>query len=47
MQLKEIFRKQLEKAESEIKKTSAIIAEYKQVIMLILGGTGVMFSVPF
>ncbi|XP_070602835.1 rab GTPase-activating protein 1-like isoform X8 [Erythrolamprus reginae] len=29
-QLKEIFRKQLEKAESEIKKTSAIIAEYKQ-----------------
>ncbi|XP_039204393.1 rab GTPase-activating protein 1-like isoform X4 [Crotalus tigris] len=30
-QLKEIFRKQLEKAESEIKKTSAIIAEYKQI----------------
>ncbi|XP_033007142.1 rab GTPase-activating protein 1-like isoform X5 [Lacerta agilis] len=30
-QLKEIFRKQLEKAESEIKKTAAIIAEYKQI----------------
>ncbi|XP_015273237.1 PREDICTED: rab GTPase-activating protein 1-like, isoform 10 isoform X2 [Gekko japonicus] len=30
-QLKEIFRKQLEKAESEIKKTGAIIAEYKQI----------------
>ncbi|XP_058034615.1 rab GTPase-activating protein 1-like isoform X2 [Ahaetulla prasina] len=30
-QLKEFFRKQLEKAESEIKKTSAIIAEYKQI----------------
>ncbi|XP_054835066.1 rab GTPase-activating protein 1-like isoform X6 [Eublepharis macularius] len=30
-QLKEIFRKQLEKAESEIKKTTAIIAEYKQI----------------
>ncbi|XP_063154571.1 rab GTPase-activating protein 1-like isoform X4 [Candoia aspera] len=30
-QLKEIFRKQLEKAECEIKKTSAIIAEYKQI----------------
>ncbi|XP_026559132.1 rab GTPase-activating protein 1-like isoform X4 [Pseudonaja textilis] len=30
-QLKEMFRKQLEKAESEIKKTSAIIAEYKQI----------------
>uniref|UniRef100_K7GA62 Rab GTPase-activating protein 1-like n=1 Tax=Pelodiscus sinensis TaxID=13735 RepID=K7GA62_PELSI len=30
-QLKEVFRKQLEKAESEIKKTTAIIAEYKQI----------------
>ncbi|XP_018111907.1 uncharacterized protein LOC379167 isoform X4 [Xenopus laevis] len=30
-QLKEIFRKQLEKAEQEIKKTTAIIAEYKQI----------------
>ncbi|XP_036700505.1 rab GTPase-activating protein 1-like isoform X2 [Balaenoptera musculus] len=30
-QLKEIFRKQLEKAEYEIKKTTAIIAEYKQI----------------
>ncbi|XP_073499497.1 rab GTPase-activating protein 1-like isoform X1 [Phyllobates terribilis] len=30
-QLKEVFRKQLEKAEQEIKKTSAIIAEYKQI----------------
>ncbi|XP_020654211.3 rab GTPase-activating protein 1-like isoform X3 [Pogona vitticeps] len=30
-QLKELFRKQLEKAESEIKKTTAIIAEYKQI----------------
>ncbi|ELW62468.1 Rab GTPase-activating protein 1 [Tupaia chinensis] len=29
-QLKEVFRKQLEKAEYEIKKTTAIIAEYKQ-----------------
>ncbi|KAI1236458.1 hypothetical protein IHE44_0014705 [Lamprotornis superbus] len=29
--LKEVFRKQLEKAESEIKKTTAIIAEYKQI----------------
>jgi hypothetical protein len=31
-QLKEVFRKQLEKAEYEIKKTTAIIAEYKQVL---------------
>ncbi|TEA29326.1 hypothetical protein DBR06_SOUSAS24410048 [Sousa chinensis] len=31
-QLKEVFRKQLEKAEYEIKKTTAIIAEYKQVM---------------
>ncbi|XP_021259728.1 rab GTPase-activating protein 1-like isoform X3 [Numida meleagris] len=30
-QLKEVFRKQLEKAESEIKKTTAIIADYKQI----------------
>uniref|UniRef100_A0A3Q1EXN1 RAB GTPase activating protein 1-like n=1 Tax=Acanthochromis polyacanthus TaxID=80966 RepID=A0A3Q1EXN1_9TELE len=30
-QLKEVFRRELEKAELEIKKTSAIIAEYKQV----------------
>ncbi|XP_053549236.1 rab GTPase-activating protein 1-like isoform X1 [Bombina bombina] len=30
-QLKEVFRKQLEKAELEIKKTTAIIAEYKQI----------------
>ncbi|XP_069890529.1 rab GTPase-activating protein 1-like isoform X1 [Dipodomys merriami] len=30
-QLKEVFRKQLEKAEYEIKKTTAIIAEYKQI----------------
>ncbi|KAM8930924.1 rab GTPase-activating protein 1-like isoform 2-T2 [Pelodytes ibericus] len=30
-QLKEVFRKQLEKAEQEIKKTTAIIAEYKQI----------------
>lgn len=30
-QLKEVFRKQLEKADYEIKKTTAIIAEYKQV----------------
>ncbi|KAM4641018.1 rab GTPase-activating protein 1-like isoform 2-T3 [Discoglossus pictus] len=30
-QLKELFRKQLEKAELEIKKTTAIIAEYKQI----------------
>lgn len=30
-QLKEVFRRELEKAESEIKKTTAIIAEYKQV----------------
>lgn len=30
-QLKEVFRKQLEKAEHEIKKTTAIIAEYKQI----------------
>ncbi|MEE6496059.1 hypothetical protein FKM82_002213 [Ascaphus truei] len=30
-QLKEIFRKQLEKADLEIKKTTAIIAEYKQI----------------
>uniref|UniRef100_A0A7N4PHD9 RAB GTPase activating protein 1 like n=1 Tax=Sarcophilus harrisii TaxID=9305 RepID=A0A7N4PHD9_SARHA len=30
-QLKEVFRRQLEKAESEIKKTTAIIAEYKQI----------------
>ncbi|XP_072276873.1 rab GTPase-activating protein 1-like [Pyxicephalus adspersus] len=31
VRLKEIFRKQLEKAEQEIKKTTAIIAEYKQI----------------
>eukprot|EP00069_Balaena_mysticetus_P011676 bmy_21324T0 len=30
VRLKEVFRKQLEKAEYEIKKTTAIIAEYKQ-----------------
>ncbi|KAI5626518.1 rab GTPase-activating protein 1-like, partial [Silurus asotus] len=30
-QLKEVFRRELEKAESEIKKTTAIIAEYKQI----------------
>ncbi|XP_031595619.1 rab GTPase-activating protein 1-like isoform X3 [Oreochromis aureus] len=30
-QLKEVFRRELEKAELEIKKTSAIIAEYKQI----------------
>lgn len=30
-QLKEVFRRELEKAEMEIKKTTAIIAEYKQV----------------
>uniref|UniRef100_A0A672P4T9 RAB GTPase activating protein 1 like n=1 Tax=Sinocyclocheilus grahami TaxID=75366 RepID=A0A672P4T9_SINGR len=30
-QLKEVFRRELEKAELEIKKTTAIIAEYKQV----------------
>lgn len=31
IQLKEVFRRELEKAELEIKKTTAIIAEYKQV----------------
>ncbi|TNN22652.1 Rab GTPase-activating protein 1-like, isoform 10 [Liparis tanakae] len=30
-QLKEVFRRELEKAELEIKKTTAIITEYKQV----------------
>ncbi|KAM6963345.1 rab GTPase-activating protein 1 isoform 1-T1 [Aplochiton taeniatus] len=30
-QLKEVFRRELEKAESEIKKTTAIITEYKQI----------------
>ncbi|XP_051789143.1 rab GTPase-activating protein 1-like isoform X2 [Erpetoichthys calabaricus] len=30
-QLKEVFRRELEKAEFEIKKTTAIIAEYKQI----------------
>ncbi len=30
-QLKEVFRRELEKADLEIKKTTAIIAEYKQV----------------
>ncbi|KAG7253465.1 hypothetical protein CRUP_024876, partial [Coryphaenoides rupestris] len=30
-QLKEVFRRELEKAESEIKKTTAIISEYKQI----------------
>uniref|UniRef100_A0A4W5RU31 RAB GTPase activating protein 1 like n=1 Tax=Hucho hucho TaxID=62062 RepID=A0A4W5RU31_9TELE len=30
-QIKEVFRRELEKAESEIKKTTVIIAEYKQV----------------
>uniref|UniRef100_A0A3Q2Z5G3 RAB GTPase activating protein 1 like n=1 Tax=Hippocampus comes TaxID=109280 RepID=A0A3Q2Z5G3_HIPCM len=30
-QLKEVFRRELEKAEVEIKKTTAIIAEYKQI----------------
>ncbi|XP_028260598.1 rab GTPase-activating protein 1-like isoform X2 [Parambassis ranga] len=30
-QLKEVFRRELEKAEQEIKKTTAIIAEYKQI----------------
>lgn len=33
VQLKEVFRRELEKAESEIKKTTAIIAEYKQVCL--------------
>jgi len=32
-QLKEVFRRELEKAEFEIKKTTAIIAEYKQVCL--------------
>lgn len=32
LQLKEVFRRELEKAEQEIKKTTAIIAEYKQVM---------------
>lgn len=32
-QLKEVFRRELEKAELEIKKTTAIIAEYKQVCL--------------
>lgn len=31
VQIKEVFRRELEKAESEIKKTTVIIAEYKQV----------------
>jgi hypothetical protein len=31
VQIKEVFRRELEKAESEIKKTTAIITEYKQV----------------
>uniref|UniRef100_A0A8C8I3Q4 Rab-GAP TBC domain-containing protein n=1 Tax=Oncorhynchus tshawytscha TaxID=74940 RepID=A0A8C8I3Q4_ONCTS len=30
-QIKEVFRRELEKAESEIKKTTAIITEYKQI----------------
>uniref|UniRef100_A0A4W3GUR0 Rab GTPase-activating protein 1-like protein n=1 Tax=Callorhinchus milii TaxID=7868 RepID=A0A4W3GUR0_CALMI len=30
-QIKEVFRRELEKAESDIKKTSAIISEYKQI----------------
>ncbi|XP_062919721.1 rab GTPase-activating protein 1-like isoform X1 [Mobula hypostoma] len=30
-QIKEVFRRELEKAESEVKKTSAIISEYKQI----------------
>ncbi|CAF90912.1 unnamed protein product [Tetraodon nigroviridis] len=30
-QLKEVFRRELEKAELEIKKTAAIITEYKQI----------------
>eukprot|EP00063_Salmo_salar_P096612 XP_014071447.1 PREDICTED: rab GTPase-activating protein 1-like, isoform 10 isoform X3 [Salmo salar] len=30
-QIKEVFRRELEKAESEIKKTTVIIAEYKQI----------------
>uniref|UniRef100_A0A8C6VW55 RAB GTPase activating protein 1 like n=1 Tax=Nothobranchius furzeri TaxID=105023 RepID=A0A8C6VW55_NOTFU len=30
-QLKEVFRRELEKAEQEIKKTTAIISEYKQI----------------
>ncbi len=34
-QLKEMFRRELEKAELEIKKTTAIIAEYKQVCLSI------------
>lgn len=34
LQLKEVFRRELEKAELEIKKTTAIIAEYKQVAQL-------------
>lgn len=33
-QLKEVFRRELEKAELEIKKTAAIITEYKQVWLL-------------
>lgn len=34
LQLKEVFRRELEKAELEIKKTAAIITEYKQVRLL-------------
>ncbi|XP_067836020.1 rab GTPase-activating protein 1-like isoform X3 [Heptranchias perlo] len=30
-QIKEVFRRELEKAESEVRKTSAIISEYKQI----------------
>ncbi|XP_007901128.2 rab GTPase-activating protein 1-like isoform X1 [Callorhinchus milii] len=30
-QIKEVFRRELEKAESDVKKTSAIISEYKQI----------------
>lgn len=39
MQLKEMCRRELDKAESEIKKNSSIIGDYKQVVMMAALGT--------
>lgn len=33
-QLKEVFRRELEKAEQEVRRSSGIIADYKQVCTL-------------
>lgn len=39
-QLKEVFRRELEKAEQEVRRSSVIIADYKQVCTGLHGGGG-------